>query len=864
MAHNLPSRLTSFVGREREIAEVCALVRAGRLVTLVGAPGVGKTRLSLQIAAGVVDRFPDGAWLVELAPLSDPMLVPQAVANVLGVREQPGRPLADSIADWLRAHRLLLLLDNCEHLIGAAASLVDGLVQSCPDLHVLATSREPLAIEGEVTYRVPSLTVAEAESEAARLFVERAQAAAPSFVLTDRNSATVVRICARLDGIPLAIELAAARVRALSVEQIAARLDDRFRLLTGGSRTALPRQQTLRGAIDWSYDLLSDPERTLLRRLAVFAGGFTLEAAEAILDGGSRDEGRGTSELDPNSSLDPHPSPVDVLVSLVDKSLVQVDEDGGDGGGRYRLLETLREYGLEKLAEHCELATVRSWYRDYFLAFAEQIGPALNARVDGSLVTRLEREHDNLRTALSWCLDEPASEPGDAVVAQAEQRLPGAALGVRLAASIWRLWWLRGQIDEGRRWLERVLAMPTSDTSPTGRSARAMALLGLANLSAFQGDYRAAVDHMTENLEFCRETGNDLGVVRALNRLGFYLAHLGEAERGADLCAESVALGRRMGDPATLASSLHSAAHAALILGQWEESFALAEEAIALFRQVGNATVIAYDLRVQGLATAKLGDPVRATQLAEEGMRISQEVGDRRGIGCSYKDLGHYALLLGDVDRAVEQLRMGIALFNQIGDRWLGSICIALLGKVKIEQVIRVPGSDLTSTAQTDRARASLLETARLFAAGEIVREQDGLGLPSDLIGTYDRDVAVLRELLGKAELARAWAEGRAMSFEQAVAYALAITAPAAPTATDAGPAPVVTGDPEAARLTPREGEVARLILQGRTNREIAEALVLSERTVDSHVRNIMGKLEVNSRARIAAWAVQHGFGDPR
>jgi predicted ATPase len=396
MGHNLPSRLTSFVGREQEIAEVGALLEAHRLVTLVGAPGVGKTRLSLQVAAAVLDRFRDGVWLVELAPLADPALVPPAVADVLGVREQPGRPLTVTLAEQLRARHLLVLLDNCEHLIGAVAALAEMVLHSCPGLRVLATSREPLTIDGEVTRRVPSLTVPDverlrvvgqataaasvaslAEAEAVRLFVERAGAVASSFALTARNAAVVAQICARLDGIPLALELAAARVRALSVEQIAVRLDDRFRLLTGGSRTALPRQQTLRGAVDWSYDLLSESEQSLLRRLAVFAGGFTLEAAEHVGSGQSEAGGG-----DSSAGL------LDLLTALVDKSLVQV-EGGADGERRYRLLETFRQYGLKKLAEHGDLAATRCHHRDYFLAFAEEALPHLTGPGQKAALARL-------------------------------------------------------------------------------------------------------------------------------------------------------------------------------------------------------------------------------------------------------------------------------------------------------------------------------------------------------------------------------------------------------------------------------------------------------------------------------------------
>ena len=929
-AHNLPSRLTSFVGREREIAEITALLEAERLITLAGAPGVGKTRLSLQMAARVLDRFPHGVWLVELAPLTDPALAPQAVAQVLDVREQPGRALTTTLAEYLRTRRLLLVLDNCEHLIGAAAVLVETLVRACPDLHVLATSREPLAIEGEVTYRVPSLGVAEAESEAeseaARLFLERAHAAAPSFQVTERSSPIVAQICARLDGIPLAIELAAARVRALSVEQIAARLDDRFHLLTGGSRTALPRQQTLRGAVDWSYcdlthnfaatarlwfqrrsewavgrllcfaarnsrqgcgsngasrqayapsagaegllevqkgspsgassgkpmvptrqtyasshsyDLLSEPEQALLRRLAIFAGGFTLDAAEQM----------GT---------------LDLLTSLVDKSLVQVDE-GDDGERRYRLLETFRQYGLEKLIEHGELAEARDRHRDYFLALAEGVAPALNERADSTLLTRLEREHDNLRAALGWCLDEPGTGRDGPTADEDDQRSSRAALGVRLAAAIWRFWWLRGHLGEGRRWLARSLAAPSTDASPAVLAARDLALLGLANLSAYQGDYRAAVAHMTEKLAFCRETGNHRGVVVALHRLGFYVMHLGELERGARLCEESVALGRQLAHPPTLAGALHTSGIVWYVLGRFEQSVALSAEAIGLFREIGNVNPIAYALRSQSRATADLGDPVKATRLAEEGLHISQEVGDRRGIIESYKDLGRFALLTGDVDRAIGLLSMGLTICQQMEDRWLATICITILAGVKIAQGIRTPRHGTAGRPPVDGAREHLLDAARLFGMAERLRDPGGLDLPSDVQTTYDRDLALLRERLGGSVFTQAWAEGRATSFEQAVKYALAITAPPELIAPDAAdPSSGLNGDPSVARLTPREREVSALIVQGRTNREIAEALVLSERTVDSHVRNIMGKLEVSSRARIAAWAVQHGLDEPR
>ena len=843
--HNLPSRLTSFIGREREIREIMALVLCERLVALVGAPGVGKTRLSLQIAAGVIDQFPDGVWLVELAPLADPGLVPQAVATVLGVHEQPGHPLTATLAGYLRTRRLLLLLDNCEHLIQAAAALAETLLQTCPGLHVLATSREPLAIEGEQTCRVPSLTLSSAtgidvrNSEAVRLFVERARAVSPTFALTERNEAPVGQICTRLDGVPLAIELAAARVRALSVEQIAARLDDRFRLLTGGSRTALPRQQTLRGAVDWSYDLLSAPEQVLLRHLAVFAGGFSLEAAEYV----------GSS---------------DTLVSLVDKSLVQIEEVR-DGEPRYRMLETFRQYGREKLTEHGELTAARDRHRDYVLAFAEGLASHLRERTDGVVLDRIELEHDNLRVALDWCLDGPSAGQRDPVAADHTHSSLGGALSVRLAAAIWRYWWLRGHIGEGRRWLARALAVPTRDTSPAGLAARDLALLGIANLSAYQGDYRSAVTYMTEKLAFSRETGNDHGLVFALQYLGNCLAHVGEAERGTQLCAEAVVLGRQLGDPVALAWALDSSALAARMSGRPEQSVILSDEAISLFRARGNVAGMAYATSSKSYASAELGDSAKGLALTEDCLRLFQEVGDKRGAALSFKDIARFATFAGDADRVIEPLRTALTMFLQLRDRFQGTICLEILAGVSMLWAAPALASDVACAAQTDGADEPLLDAVRLYAWADLVRAESGLDPPPEMRGAPERNIALLRKHLDEAAFTQAWAEGGAMSFDEAVEYALALTAPAAPeprTRTASVGARAI--EPDAMYLTAREREVAALIVQGRTNREIAEALVLSERTVDSHVRNVMGKLEVNSRAQVAAWAVQHGIGASR
>src|SRR5579859_364154 len=404
--HNLPAEVTSFIGREKEITAVRRLLGGTRLLTLTGSGGTGKTRLALRAAAEVLGEFRDGIWLVDLAPLADAALVPQSVASVLGVREEPGTALTRRIADVLHHKHLLLVLDNCEHLIGAVAELAEGLLRDCPDLKLLVTSREPLGIAGETAYRVPSLSLppddartpsptrpeatAPAQSEAVRLFVDRASTVRPDFALTEANTAAVVQITRQLDGVPLALELAAARVRALGVEQIAARLDDRFRLLTGGSRTALPRQQTLRALIDWSWDLLAPEEKLLLRRLSVFVGGWTLEAAEAVCT--AKDEGgRMKDETFQPSAFILHPSDVlDILTRLVDKSLVVADEH--DGASRYRLLETIRQYAREQLlqAGAAEAAAIRGRHVEFFLALAEQAAPALHSADQLVWMARLE------------------------------------------------------------------------------------------------------------------------------------------------------------------------------------------------------------------------------------------------------------------------------------------------------------------------------------------------------------------------------------------------------------------------------------------------------------------------------------------
>jgi non-specific serine/threonine protein kinase len=617
--NNLPQQLTSFVGRDMEMAEVRELLRRTRLLTLTGAGGCGKSRLAIQVAKGLVDRYQDGVWLAEFASLSDSALVPQTIAGVFAIKHKAGRSVTEALIEYLASRHVLLVLDNSEHVLGACAEMVEATLLQCPHLVALVTSRERLGVMGELTYRVPSLSVPDAkrsatpeyvmEHEAARLFVERAALQKPHLEITRRNAAALASICRQLDGIPLAIELAAARARTLSVQELNEGLEDRFRLLTGGPRTALPRHQTLRSLIDWSYALLSDAERALLCRLSVFSGGCTLDAARQVCTGDA---------VDSDGVLD-------VLTALVDKSLV-IGEERNDAT-RYLMLETVRHYARDRQSEQSDNAHWSDRHTAYFLKLAIEAEPHLTGAEQQFWFDRLDAEHDNLRAALAWS----CAEGGDATA------------GLELAAAIWWFWEVRGYHGEGRGWFSKLLAATSEHRA---QPARGKALNAAGGMARQQGDYAAARVLHEEALMVHRELGNTWGIAASLNNLSLVAYVQGDYSVARSLQEEALSIFRELGDPRGIPASLNNLGNIAFYEGNLGLARTYFEEALAIQRNVGDRRSIAGALGNLGNVNSSQGDHTSARAMLRESLAIFRGLGDPTGIARMLEGLGYVASAL--------------------------------------------------------------------------------------------------------------------------------------------------------------------------------------------------------------------------
>jgi predicted ATPase/class 3 adenylate cyclase len=715
--NNLPIQLTSFIGREKEITEIQGLLNSSRLVTLTGSGGTGKTRLSQEVGVQLLADFPHGVWLVELAPLSDPAQVIPALAQVFGLQEVPSNPLANLLIDYLRAKKLLLLLDNCEHLIETCAHLADDLLHQCVGLKLLASSREALGIAGEAAYRIPSLV----SEEARRLFVERARAANSRFSQTDANAASIAHICRRLDGIPLAIELAAARARLLSPDQIAARLDDRFRLLIGGSRTALPRQQTLRAMIDWSYDLLPEEERRLLRASSVFAGGWTLEALEAV----SGD-----------------PAALELLEQLVNKSLVATEEHGNEM--RYYLLETIRQYAREKLLDSGvdEAKQARIRHLDFFVRLAKASIPRLTGSEMIECLDELELEQDNLRAAVDWAIEND----------------PISAL--RFAELLPTFWGRRLSATEGYTWVRTALARAEASVHQEGEAAqpyleaRAMALLGEAAMAFQLGDNGSARTAVVASEALSRQL-NDLATLAYALALGSTICgFMGDIPTARAWSHEAIALSRRHGFAYTLATVTGVKAFLAVMTGQPVPPDT-GEEVLRAARASGNPWALGMAFTNVGRMEMMAGRWAEAGLLLEESERLFQKIRDKAMANSSHSEIGHLYHRQGRHAEAAAVYRETIRTYQELNQQSAVAHQLESFGCIAVAQ------------SQPERA-------ARLFGAAEALRQR----IQSDMTPLerreYEEITTRLRKEMEPEALAKAWTEGRDLTMEQAIQLALA------------------------------------------------------------------------------------------
>lgn len=723
--NNLPVLLTSFVGRETQIEDIKTLLNKRRLVTIIGAGGVGKTRLSLQVAADLLPVFEEGVWLVELASITNPDLVLQTVMDVLALRETNPNEVLSSLVGYLVDREILLVFDNCEHLIDVCAQLIEQILIHCPRVKVLATSRETLDISGEIAYQVPSLSIPDPgknicvddlmQYEAIKLFVDRSRSVKVDFELTDMNSPLVAKICCRLDGIPLAIELAAARVKVMPLEQLATRLDDRFHLLTGGGRTALSRHQTLQATMDWSFLLLSEKEKKLFRRLAVFVGGWTLEAAEAVC---SYD---GVDQIEV----------LDLLAHLINKSLIYVLEVQGEA--RYRRLETIRQYSIEKLIESGETEIIRNRHLVFFTEIAEDAIPKFIGPEQKEWLTRFENDHDNFRVALEWSQTSP----------ELIER------GLHLAWALSRFWRKRGYLSEGR---ERLTAMLQYSETFDYPLLRAQVLDGLGHLAYLQSDYPATRTAFEGSLSIFRSLGDEgrAGAASALLGLGNVDTEEGDYENSPLLFEESLVLSREIGDKAGIAEALRNLGWAAMRPGDYPRAEERLQEALFLFRETSNMEGIASSLSGLGEIAVRRGDYQQSLDCLEESLEIRRGFRNKWGIAATLGTIGWAALGQGELDRSARMFWESLEVRKEIGDKGGLAWCLEKFAEIAV------------CSGNLDFAILVYGAASRLrFSIGSVIDPADQ--------PEYDKRLEFLKSQAGDMIFNQMWEKGQLMGLDQVI-----------------------------------------------------------------------------------------------